>query len=62
MNLCSDDHDEVCYEGRDCPACEVKKEAERNVRNLEDQLSALENRIGELEGEIEELKNAGGGA
>ena len=21
MNLCSDGHDEVCYEGRDCPMC-----------------------------------------
>lgn len=26
MNLCDDGHDEVCYEGRECPACELKQE------------------------------------
>lgn len=23
MNLCSKNHDEVCFEGRVCPACEL---------------------------------------
>lgn len=25
MNLCSQNHDEVCYEGHRCPACEIQK-------------------------------------
>ena len=23
MNLCSEGHDEVCYDGRNCPVCEL---------------------------------------
>jgi hypothetical protein len=23
MTLCSDDHDEICFEGRECPLCAV---------------------------------------
>jgi len=44
MNLCSDGHDEVCYEGRNCPACEA----------LEDLRIELQDKIGELEGQIRE--------
>lgn len=28
MNLCNDGHDEICYEGRKCPACVLKDENE----------------------------------
>jgi hypothetical protein len=47
MNLCSDGHDEVCYESINCPACEMKGErddlrkaldkAEQEIRDLENQ-------------------------
>lgn len=45
MNLCSDGHDEVCYEGRDCPCCELIKTN-----------SDLEDEIYDLKKEVEELK------
>lgn len=45
MNLCSDGHDEVCYEGRDCPACLINKEL---IETIEDRNKLLE----ELEGGV----------
>ena len=45
MTLCSDGHEELCFEGRACPACKFKNE-----------LSDAENKIKELEAEIETLK------
>jgi hypothetical protein len=41
MTLCSDGHDEVCFEGRSCPACELRdeiKELEKKIENLEEEL------------------------
>jgi Zn ribbon nucleic-acid-binding protein len=32
MELCSKDHDEICYEGRDCPACALKDKLEYFVK------------------------------
>lgn len=38
MNLCNDDHAEVCYEGRTCPACAVKDELQEKIDFLEQEL------------------------
>lgn len=54
MNLCSDEHDEVCYEGRYCPACSVRDEMERE-KDL--QIDELKTRIGELESEVAQLQS-----
>lgn len=56
MKLCSKNHEEVCYESRDCPACELADAHETTISKMLDYESGLENRIGELEGEIEEVK------
>lgn len=56
MNICANNHDEVCYEGHHCPACEVADDLNEAISKLQDKLSALENQIGELEGTIEDLE------
>jgi len=38
MELCSDGHEEVCFECRDCPCCEAYEE----IRNLEKTIKELE--------------------
>ena len=41
MNLCSDGHEDICYESRDCPLCNKIKEldaAEELVRQLDTKL------------------------
>lgn len=49
INLCSEDHDEVCFEGRTCPFCEAKKDADREIEYLNDEIKTLEYRITKLE-------------
>lgn len=39
MNLCSSNHDEVCYEGRSCPCCELLDK----IQDLEREITRLEN-------------------
>lgn len=53
MNLCSDDHDEVCYEGRKCPACEKEKER----ASLEGEIANLNDKIDDLKLENDDLKS-----
>lgn len=47
MNLCADDHDEVCFDGRKCPACELKMQ----INNLEDAIEELNKTIEEQSNE-----------
>lgn len=44
MNLCQDGHDEVCFEGRNCPVCEKQKEldaANEDIAKLQDAITEL---------------------
>lgn len=50
MNLCNDDHDEVCYEGRKCPLCDM-----RDTKDAE--IGILNDKVNELEGEIRSLED-----
>jgi cell division protein FtsB len=55
MKLCSEHHDEVCYEAGKCPVCERIKEIEKlteEVGRLEDEASDLEQEVLDLEQEI----------
>ncbi len=56
MNLCSDDHDEVCYEGRACPCCNIKEYADRRIAKLESELESAEVQINDLNKQIEDSK------
>ena len=47
MNLCDDGHEEVCFEGRNCPVCEKIEE----IRELEKQIDDLKLRLEEEERE-----------
>lgn len=45
MNLCSDKHEEVCYEGSACPICEVADElkiANTRIEELLQEVKTLE--------------------
>jgi transcription initiation factor IIE alpha subunit len=44
MYLCNDNHEEICYAGRNCPVCEKIKE----ISDLEDKINELKERIEEL--------------
>lgn len=54
MNLCDDGHQEVCFEGRNCPACEFKHDLHISEEHNEE----LKDRIERLEDEIKALENS----
>ena len=52
MNLCNNNHDEVCFEGRFCPVCELQKDFDsvlEEKNNLKDEIKDLENQVSDLE-------------
>lgn len=50
MNLCNSNHDEVCYEGKECPCCELNSQ----ISSLEDEVSTLNDDISALKSELAE--------
>lgn len=57
MNLCSYNHDEICFDGRLCPMCQLQADHERDLDECGDKIAELENQIGELEYELEQARN-----
>ena len=67
LSLCGDGHDEICYTGRECPACEALDrvqqiqdqviEAERAYNDMEEQAKVLERKVEDLQDEINELED-----
>lgn len=56
MILCSNGHDEVCYEVRCCPVCELMAEKdglEQNIYNLIKEVGKLERAIESLNEQID---------
>jgi hypothetical protein len=49
MNLCSDGHEEVCFEGRTCPACSLRDDLEKRIDKLTDDINSLESEIADYE-------------
>lgn len=45
MNLCSDKHDEICFECNDCPLCSMRNELTYEKSQLEDKIEELNNTI-----------------
>mgnify|MGYP001565549180 FL=1 len=41
MNLCSDGHEEVCFEGRICPVCSLREDLEKRIDELIKLMSLL---------------------
>ena len=69
MELCSDDHEEICYETNPCPLCDCKKElteAAQEIETLEDRIETMNDdmkdanmeiaKLGEVIKEWEEIK------
>ena len=46
MNLCLEGHDEICYEGRECPACNLLKDRDY-----------FDNEVGRLEKELDSVQS-----
>ena len=53
MNICDDNHEEVCYEGLDCPLCELINKFDHATEQLDAALGTID----ELKNEIDTLKS-----
>ena len=45
MNLCDDGHDEICYDGRNCPFCEMMASKDATIDELFSRVSELETQV-----------------
>lgn len=54
MNLCSDNHEEICFESRKCPMCAQKEEHEEAIREMDRKLEKATEEISELESRLSE--------
>jgi F0F1-type ATP synthase membrane subunit b/b' len=57
MNLCSDNHDEVCFEGRECPACNVISEKDSEIQKLQSEIDNTEPLLQELRDQAQGYKD-----
>lgn len=49
MELCNDGHDEVCFDGRMCPACDNIEDLNGAIESLEKEVKDLEKQVAEYE-------------
>ena len=49
MNLCSDRHEEICFEGRNCPLCEIRQELEESIGKLNERIAQLNDALSAIE-------------
>jgi hypothetical protein len=45
MNLCANKHEEICYEGRECPVCSLREEMQEDIDDLLNEIKDLELRL-----------------
>ena len=57
MDLCSDGHEEICFEGRYCPACTLREEKDDEIEDLNKELSSLQKERDSLEDEVISLES-----
>ena len=55
MRLCDNNHDEICFEVRDCPLCFLLGESGEIIEELEGDVRKLKDDLVERVEEIEEL-------
>lgn len=41
MNLCSDNHDAVCYESHKCPVCDTREDLQGTIDEMEKEITDL---------------------
>lgn len=55
MDLCDKNHDQICFDGWQCPFCRMISDKDDQIDDLQNQISSLESEIAKLEKEIENL-------
>lgn len=45
LNLCDDQHQEICFDGVYCPMCALSKEKDEALRELHEELDEIKSRL-----------------
>ncbi len=45
MNLCSSGHDEICFEGRQCPFCDKLADLSREIDDKDQKIDSLRDEL-----------------
>jgi len=53
MNLCSDGHDEVCFDQRECPCCQILGDLKDEITDLTKSLKDAETRADDAENALD---------
>lgn len=56
INLCSNGHDEIVYEGSQCPLCDMRSDSQAEIDGLSNEIEELKNSIAERDGQISQLQ------
>lgn len=49
MNMCDDKHQEVCFEGRQCPICQLLEAHAQELKEKDDKIEELKLALEDLE-------------
>lgn len=52
MDLCSHEHDEVCYDGKTCPVCSLRDEKNEEIDELKAKVEQLESEVESLQEDL----------
>lgn len=56
MQLCENNHKEICFEGKSCPLCDYINDSISDIKSLENELDNLKKENEELHDRIVELE------
>lgn len=48
MNLCRDGHEEICFEGRKCPLCDMRDDLQSEIDDRDKKILDQEKTINEI--------------
>ena len=57
MNLCNNDHDEICFTTTHCPLCIIRSELRIDLTSVTKDYNDLEVELNELESDLESVRS-----
>jgi polyhydroxyalkanoate synthesis regulator phasin len=52
MNICSENHQEICHETRECPLCALRSDKDQDITDLQKKVDELRKEVSTLEDQI----------
>lgn len=56
MKLCAYGHEEVCFEGRNCPVCDIRSDLNAQIEDLNSQIEDLSKENCEMQSKVDDAR------